>query len=42
MREMSECPAALVTMLISVRGFGSVTNKLVKLYWTVAPNRNRT
>lgn len=24
MREMSECPAARVTMLISVRGLGSV------------------
>lgn len=27
MREISECPAARVTMLISVRGLGSVEKK---------------
>lgn len=27
MRGISECPAALVTMHMSIRGFGSVQNK---------------
>lgn len=32
MREMSECPAALVTMLISVRGLGSAATTEMKLF----------
>lgn len=32
MREMSECPAALVTMLISVRGLGSATTTKIQLF----------